>query len=214
MKAFLNSFVVMIGLMIHSFMLKSGLLRMVDFEDIAGIDGEDNMAGVQRKAYFCPIDDISALPGYKTAASTLAEYAEIEGDFTLVAGKNFWEITIEPSTGKIEDQAIEGEGNNSCESTYEFFIPGNRATHLGFIRKVLNTKGVWIVPEADGNYRVLGIKPGVPAITRSSTTTATNSEGSKGTTFTVKSIQNGPAPIYDGTLTLDNSESLSVSVEA
>jgi len=187
-------------------------LYFVDFEDISGLDGKDNMAGVQRKAYFCPIDDIETMPAYKTTPSSLAEYAEITGDFTMVSGKNFWEITIEPATGKVEDAAIEGEGNNSMESTYEFLIPGNRAQHLGFIRKVLNTKGVWIVPEADGNHRVLGIKPGVPAITRANTTTGVNSEGTKGATFTVKSIQNGPAPLYNGSLTLDGSESLSINI--
>jgi len=212
MKNFLYSVALTMFLMLHNWMISQGLIKCVDFEDISPIDGEDNMGGVQRQAYFCPIDDISELPGYKSTPATLAEYAEVEGDFTMAAGKNFWEITIEEKTGKVDDAAIEGEGNNSVESTFEFFLPGNRAQHLGFIRKVLNTKGVWIVPEADGNYRILGIKPGVPAITTTSGTTGTNSDGSKGTTFTVKSVQNGPAPIYDGSIVLDNSASMSVSV--
>lgn len=201
----------MIGMALHNFMVSQKLILFVDFEDVAGIDGEDNMGGVQRKAYFCPIDDITTLPSYKSTPATLAEYAEVEGDFAMVAGKNFWEIIFEEKTGKVDDAAIEGDGNNSMESTFEFFLPGSRSQHLGLLRKILNTKGVWIVPEADGNHRILGIKPGVPAMVDGNVTTGTNSEGTKGITFTVKSIQNGPAPVYDGSLVLDNSESLSIN---
>ncbi len=171
------------------------------FADLDFTDGEDNMAGTQLIAYYIPVDDLQTIPGYKAAPATLADYATINTDFVCKAGKNFLKLYASPDTGKVDDNKIEGKDNNSFESIYEFFFPKNDAASLGFQRMAPTTKFVVIVLEADGNKRVLGIKAGVPATIQSiAGTTGTQSAGEKGATFQIKSIQNGPAPLYKGTI--------------
>ncbi len=175
----------------------------ISFGDLDFEDGIDNMAGTQLLAYYIPIDDIALLPGYKASPAALGDYATIDTVITCKTGKNFLKLYAAPDSGKIDDTKIEGKDSNSFESVYEFFFPKNDAASLGFQRVAGTTKFLVIVLEADGNQRILGIKPGVPATLSSvAATSGTQSTGDKGATMQFKSIQNGPAPIYTGEIPL------------
>jgi hypothetical protein len=176
---------------------------MPTFADLDFEDGQDNMAGTQLLAYYIPAGDIETLPGYKDPPSALGDYATVDTDFVCKTGKNFLSLYASPDTGKIDDNKIEGKDTNAYESIYEFFFPKNDAASLGFQRIAPTSKFVVIVLEADGNKRILGIKPGVPAIIASVAGSSGNqSGGEKGATFQFKSHQNGPAPIYTGAIPL------------
>ena len=177
------------------------------FVDLDFEDGQDNMAGTQLLAYYIPITDIETLPGYKATPTLLGDYAIIDTAFVCKTGKKFLKLYASPDTGKIDDNKIEGKDSNSYESIYEFFFPKNDASSLGFQRIAPTTKFVVIVLEADGNKRILGIKPGVPAVVSSvAASSGNNSGGEKGATFQFKSIQNGPAPIYTSAIPLEPAE--------
>jgi len=169
----------------------------VTFADLEFTDGEDNAAGTQLLAYYILAEDIATLPGYKTDPSNLADYATIDQAFVCKAGKKFNKLYATPDSGKIDDNKIEGKDSNAYESIYEYFFPKNDKSILGFMRLSGTGKFIVIVLEADGNKRVLGIKPGVPAILASvAATSGNNSGGDKGATFQFKSWQNGAAPVY------------------
>lgn len=176
----------------------------VSFGDLNFEDGQDNMAGTQLIAYYIPISEVETLPGYVANPAALGDYATIDTDIIPKVGSKFLELYASPDSGKIDDNKIEGKDSNSYESIYEFFFPKNDAASLGFQRLAGTTKFLVIVPEADGNNRILGIKPGVPAILASvAGSSGNNSGGEKGATFQFKSWQNGPAPIYTGAITLE-----------
>lgn len=186
-----------------SFGITLAMAPPVGFGDLDFEDGTDNMAGTQLLAYYIPVTDLESIPGYKASPAALGDYATIDTAFVPKTGKNFLKLYASPDTGKIDDKKIEGKDHNSYESIYEFFFPKNDAASLGFQRIAGTTKFVVIVLEADGNKRVLGIKPGVPATLKDvSATTGTVSSGEKGATFQFSSIQNGPAPIYDAEIPL------------
>lgn len=173
------------------------------FADLEFDDGQDNMAGTQLIAYYTPIQDVQTLPGYKASPAALGDYATVDTAVVFKTGKCFKKLYASPDTGKIDDNKIEGKDSNSFESIYEFFFPKNDAPSLGFQRIAPTTKFLFVIPEADGNNRMLGIKPGVPATVASiAGTTGTQSTGEKGATFQIKSIQNGPAPIYAADISL------------
>jgi len=184
----------------------------VSFGDLDFIDGVDNMAGTQLIAYYIPIDDVETLPGYKADPALLGDYATVDTAIVCKSGKNFLKLYASPDSGKIDDTKIEGKDSNSFESVYDFFFPKNDAASLGFQRLAGTTKFLIIVPEADGNNRLMGIKPGVPAILASvAATSGTQSTGEKGATMQFKSIQNGPAPIYTAEIPLTPAGSSSSS---
>jgi len=173
------------------------------FADLDFEDGQDNMAGTQLLAYYIPIADVETLPGYKAAPALLGDYATIDTAIVCKTGKNFLKLYASPDSGKIDDNKIEGKDSNSYESIYEFFFPKNDAAALGFMRISPTAKFLVIVLEADGNKRLMGIKPGVPATVASvAATTGNQSAGEKGATFQFKSIQNGAAPIYTAEIPL------------
>jgi len=175
----------------------------ISFGDLDFEDGQDNMAGTQLLAYYIPIDDIETLPGYMANPAALGDYATIDQPIVCKTGKNFLKLYVSPDSGKVEDNKIEGKDSNSFKSVYEFFFPKNDSASLGFQRLAGTTKFLVIVLEADGNQRILGIKPGVPAtLSNVAGTTSTTSTGEKGATMQFESIQNGPAPIYTGEIPL------------
>lgn len=175
----------------------------VAYTDLDFEDGQDNMAGTQLLAYYIPMEDIETLPGYVASPAALGDYATIDTAIICKTGKNMLKLYASPDSGKVDDNKIEGKDSNSFESIYEFFFPKNDAASLGFQRTSGTSKFLVIVLEADGNKRLLGIKPGVPAIVASvAGSTGNQSAGEKGATFQFKSIQNGPAPIYTAEIPL------------
>lgn len=182
----------------------------MDYTDLNITQGEDNMAGVPVVAWALPYDEVFFIPGYKPNPLALSEYSMLEGDVVPMPYKTFYKIYATSNTGKIDDNKIEGN-TGSYESIYEFFFPKNDANALGFMR-LSGSKFVFIVQESDGNFRIMGVSKGKPAVIKSvAGSSGTLSSGDKGATFQVRSVQNGPAPIYGGLFNLDrDSEDLSL----
>ncbi|MFK5893740.1 MAG: hypothetical protein QM504_11020 [Pseudomonadota bacterium] len=175
----------------------------IGYADLDFEDGQDNMAGTQLLAYYIPIADVETLPGYVANPAALGDYGTVDTAIICKTGKNFLKLYASPDSGKIDDNKIEGKDANSFESIYEFFFPKNDAASIGFQRVSGTGKFLVIVLEADGNKRLMGIKPGVPAIVASvAASSGTQSSGEKGATFQFKSLQNGPAPIYTAEIPL------------
>ena len=182
----------------------------VGFGDLLHADGSDNIGGTQMIAYYAPIDDVLTLPGYKTAPSAMGDYATIDTDIVMKPGKKMLKLYATMDTGKVDDKKIEGKDNNAFESTYDFSFPKINAEALGFSRIAAATKCLVLVPEIEGNVRVLGILPGAPAIISDITiTTGMVSTSDKSAKFQFKSWQYGPAPVYTGSIPLVEAEASS-----
>lgn len=174
---------------------------MADLSDLIFDDAQDNMGGTQLIAYYALAEDIATLPGTKAAPATMGDHAIIDQDIVMKPGASFKKLYASPDSGKVDDNKVDGKDVNTYESIYEFFFPKNDTPALGFMRLGGTSRYVVLVPEADGNVRMLGSKPGVPATLISvAATSGTNSTGDKGATFQFKSFQNGPAPVYQGTM--------------
>lgn len=182
----------------------------MDFTDLNITQGEDNMPGVPVVAWALSFDEVFYIPPYKPNPLNFADYSILDGDVVPMPYKTFYKIYATSNTGKIDDNKIEGN-TGSYESIYEFFFPKNDANALGFMR-LSGSKFVFIVQESDGNLRIMGISPGKPAVIKSvAGSSGTLSSGDKGAIFQVRSVQNGPAPIYNGLFNLDrDSEDLSL----
>lgn len=171
----------------------------------------DNMPGTPIVAWAIPYDQIHLLPLFKPVPTAMDEYQIIYNDIIPRPYCTFYKIYATSDTGKVEDNKIQGKESGSTESIYEFYFPKNDSNALGFMR-MSAAKWVFVPEESDGNMRILGIQPGMPATIKSiSASSGTLGSGDKGATFQVRSIQNGPAPIYQGKLNLDR-DSLDLSL--
>ncbi|MFK5893743.1 MAG: hypothetical protein QM504_11035 [Pseudomonadota bacterium] len=173
------------------------------YTDLEIIPGQDNMAGTPIVAWAIPFSDIYQMPEYKPNPLLFDDYAIIYDDIIPRAYKTFYKIYATSDTGKIDDNKITSKESGSYESIYEFYFPKNDKNALGFMR-LSASKWIFIVQESDGNQRIMGIQQGLPAtITNITATSGTLKSGDKGATFKVRSLQNGPAPIYKGKFNLD-----------
>jgi hypothetical protein len=179
------------------------------YSDLSYKPQTDNTPGTTITAWAIPFDDIYIVPGYPLDPIYMDEMQIIYDDFIPHAYKTFYKIYATSDTGKVDDNKLTGE-TAAYESLYEFYFPKNDNNALGFMR-LSAAKWVFIIKQNDGNLRVMGIQPGSPAIIKNvAATSGTRGSGDKGATFVVRSIQNGPAPLYQGKFNLDrNSDDLS-----
>jgi len=179
------------------------------FGDLDFDDGEDNQAGTQLLAYYALASDVTQLPSYSESESIMDDLGQIVGSFTMKNNAVFKPLYASPASGKIDDNTIEGADQNGTESTYEFIYPKMSPKAIGFSRMARTSKFIVVVLDNNGQKRVLGSKKGLPATLASVTgTTDVTSGGAPGQTFQFKSFQNGPAPVFTGSIPLDDSESV------
>ncbi len=179
------------------------------FGDLAFNDGEDNQAGTQLLGYYALASEVKQSPSYSESPTTMGDYGKITGNYTMNGTAVFKPLYASPNSGKIDDTAIEGADQNGHESTYDFVYPKSDPTSIGFARLAGTAKFIVIVLDNNGQKRVLGSKKGLPATLASlSGTSDVTSGGAPGQTYQFKSFQNGPAPVYTGSIPLADSESV------
>jgi len=172
------------------------------YSDLEIQPGIDNMAGTPIVAWAIPYSNVYIVPDYKANPDS-DEIQVLFDDIIPKPYKTFQKIYATSNTGKVDDNRITSKESASYESIYEFFFPKNDKESLGFMR-LSAAKWVFIVKESDGNLRILGVQKGLPATINSvAASSDTISSGDKGATNTVRSFQNGPAPIYKGKFNID-----------
>lgn len=183
--------------------LSLALVPPLSFGDLIINDGEDNMGGTQLIAYYALESEVRTLPAMAANPDSLEEYGTVAGSFVMIGDAVFKKLYASPNTGKIDDAKVDGNDSNGYESTYEFFFPSTSAQSIGFQRISGTSKYIVVVVENNGQKRIIGSKPGCPAVLSSAaSTTDVTSGGAHGTTFSFKSYQNGPAPAFTGLVPL------------
>jgi len=179
------------------------------FEDILWPQGQQNMAGLVGGIFFIPKEDLGALPALAQAGDLV-----LAADLLPAQTKEFIEIYHTPETGKIDQNTIGEIDGMANENVLEFFVPGNSEAVSKFKRLVINTSGVWIAKDTDGNYRILGVSVLDPAgtvlsseldakVSAASGTTGQGRGDRRGTTFTVTFKAPHDPLFYTGVVTLD-----------
>ena len=175
------------------------LVPPLSFGDLVIAEGDDNMGGTQLIAYYALESEVTTLPAMVDSPATMEDYGQVTGTFVMNGTAKFKKLYASPNTGKVDDAKIEGNDANGFESSYEFFFPTTSAKSLGFQRVAATSKFIVVVVENNGQKRILGSKKGMPALLAGvSNSTDVSSGGSHGATFTFKSYQNGPAPVFNG----------------
>lgn len=166
-------------------------------------DGADNTSGIAQKIYVAKLSDIETLPkpvvdDSASDSGTVDQLVTISSDIVMKAGKSFKELYVTLETGKVDD-AVQGElDGKSFRSSISFFHPGTSAEQLGFAQYVKNGNFVVLVPELDGNVRVIGHEAYPAKIENIAITTGGATTERKGGTYTAYSVRKGPAPIFTG----------------
>jgi hypothetical protein len=176
--------------------------RAIDLADILHVSGSDNTAGVQQKVMFAKLEDIDILPqpdvDDSAGSGALDGLVTISQNIRMKPYKKFNELYVTLETGKIDSNSQGELDGMSFKNVLDFFHPGSSAQILGFAQWAKNSDLIFLVPESDGQVRILGHK-GYPAkMTKAQVTTGAKGADRKGNGFTFESTRKGPAPIFKG----------------
>lgn len=173
---------------------------MVDFSDLYYTDGQNNAPGTKKVGYLIPVADIDTFPGLPEAPATLEELVTIASNIVMDTDKYAIAVEGTEADGEVKDTGVGAEDNSAFESTFEFYISGTKPAALATIKKIKNTHCVFIPIEFNGQRRLLGTKDNPVMVDTVEATSGKQGDDKKGIQVIVKSYQDGPAPVYTGSI--------------
>lgn len=190
----------------------------MNIQDLLWADGNDNTAGIQQAVYYAPLDDIATLPepqvDVSNASGEFEQLVTISDNIIMKSGKVFRKMYVTLKNGSLKCETVGELDGKSYKNTLEFFHPGSKPQVLGFSQWAKNSSLIFLIPEADGQVRILGHK-GYPAkLVNAPHDTGTKPEDTKGFKFSFESYRKGPAPVFTGQVQLQGSASGAVDANA
>jgi hypothetical protein len=174
----------------------------MDYVNLDGLNGKDNMGGLEVDLLLAPESWFTEIKGYKT--TTLAgDSVTIDGAHTFPVGKGFVKMYTTLDTGKLMAEGVGERDGRGKKINVEVFHPGTAKEAAEFDRQAKNDRFIGLVRDPNlpaGTYIQVGIK-GLPAEIVGKYDSATLSSGRKGFTFTMEAYANG-LTFYEGTVTL------------
>ncbi|MNH19739.1 hypothetical protein D3C79_794850 [compost metagenome] len=102
----------------------------------------------------------------------------------------------------VKSEAVGERDGKSFKVTLKFTHPTNRAEILAFQRLTANRNMVFLVPETDGNVRIVGSKEFPAKLNSGSSDTGETIESLKHAAFEFSCNSRTPAPIYTAAVPL------------
>lgn len=173
----------------------------MDTIDLVHKAGSDNTPGIAQKVFYTPMANVVTLPKPKVddSASDTGSFADlvtIVDDIVVKEPLNYIYVTLEDGELKHEGQ---GETDSmSFKNTLEFAHPGTKPEQLGFAQWCKNNDLLFLVPEQDGQLRVLGTRNYPAKLASAPGSTGKKSTDGRKTTFSFHSSRKGPAPVFTG----------------
>ena len=185
------------------------LCMAITIFDTTHTDGSDNTPGVQRVILFARLSDIATLPvpilDDSTGSGSFSDLVTITGNIIMLPNKNFYQLYCTLETAKLDCKA---QGSLDCMSylnELSLFHPGQSAQLLGLLTWAKNSDLIILVPESDGQFRLLG-RAGYPAkLSAGDSTTGATGTDKRGATATFKSIDKRPCAIFTGKVAVSGS---------
>ncbi len=133
---------------------------MINLEEInKNLPNGANMGGITQTIYAAYWDDVAGWPTEPEivdGTTTLEESAALVGDISFNTGKCFYPIYVTDDTGELQLESVGEKDGKSWKYNLSFFHPGLQKKCLGFINAAKNENMVFLVPDNNGNYFLLG----------------------------------------------------------
>lgn len=132
----------------------------IEFEDInKNLPDGQNMGGIPQVVYFATHTDVLSWPTIPTAETegiTLEKMGELVGDVKMKTGKKMHSFYVTDDEGKLDVEGVGEKDGKSFVMKLRIYNPGLQSKLLGFINLSKNENMVFLVPDNNGNYFLLG----------------------------------------------------------
>lgn len=170
------------------------------YESLQFCQGQKVIPGIRNHVFAIAKRDIvkwPELPDVSTESVDLAKLGTYTGDFTLVAEKKWLKIDLAMNKGNVECETQGDRPSRTFLNKLTASYPGTSAQATGFCRLAVDDDMVFLVPQRDGQYRVLGnemfetdVKPAL--------STGEGIDTAGGTNIEINVTDICPAPFYTG----------------
>lgn len=116
----------------------------------------ENMAGIAQTIYYGLHADVLNWPAKPQNPLTLDAAGKLTGNIEFKPGKCMFKTYLTDDTGEIQFEPVGPKDGKSFVVHLRFFHPGLKSKILGFMNAVKNENMVFIVPDNNGQYFILG----------------------------------------------------------
>lgn len=134
---------------------------ITDFTDIEKkLPNGQNMGGIPQVVYYALHKDVAVWPNRPVSnqALSLEQMGELVGEIEMKAGKVFRKFYVTDDEGKLDVEGIGEKDGKSFLMKLRIFTPGLNSKAMGFLNLIKNDNLVFIVPDNNGSYFLLGDK--------------------------------------------------------
>lgn len=175
------------------------------YEDLEKCPGQKKLPGIRDYVYGVSKRDIITYPKINAEPSTLADCVKTTGDFGLAADKVWNKIGIVKDDGQLQVESQGTDGARTFKVTLNFAIPGTEEEASGFIDQANNDEMIFLAPQRNGKFRLVGSEDFTPELTLKQDTGKAATDAN---TTSVEAVTTDlhPAPFYTGKILTTNGQ--------
>lgn len=168
------------------------------YDNLPFCKGSKSLPGVRNHIFGIPKRDVVTYPiAGGDAAASLDKVAVYAGNFVLAADKFWHKMAITPNAGEIKSENQGAYGSKTFKNTVTVNLPGTEEKATGYIAETNNDEMLYLVPQRNGKYRLIGSEAFTPELKLSQDTGKASTDANQ-TTIEMSCDDEFPAPFYQG----------------
>lgn len=168
------------------------------YADIDFCQGKKSLPGIRSYVYGASKRDIVTWPKIdRSTKETLDTINVYEGDFVMAADKKWHKIALVPNEGQLQIESQGTFGSKTFKVTATMNMPGTEEEVSGYIAEANNDEMVYLVPQRNGKFRVVGSEAFSSELSLAQDTGKAATDSNM-TTVTAEATDEYPAPFYVG----------------
>jgi len=167
------------------------------YADVKFCRGKKSNPGTRSHFYMLKKSNVLDWPAVNANAASLAEVSTLVGDFTLAADKKWVRIDLVPNQNEVNSEQVGQWGSYMFKNTYNALVPGTEEEATGLAAELNNDNCIFLVPQRNGKYRLLGNEM-FDCVVKPSLASGKTSDDTNATTLAIEVEDDIPAPFYAG----------------
>ena len=178
------------------------------YESLVHCKGATVLPGLRPHIFYIPKRNIVTFPtppNTVPSGGTMGALATISEDFVLAADAKWKKIDIVSNASNVNAESQGEAPSKTFNNTGVFKYPGNNAEAAAFCRQANADDLVYLWPQRDGQYRVLG-NPMFETNTTPAQESGSAETDASGTTINVAVTDTMPSPFYTGKIETEDGD--------
>lgn len=178
------------------------------YDSLKHCKGTTVLPGLRPHVFYIPKSDIVSWPTRTKVAdqgATMKKLGQLTGDFVLAADKKWRKIDLVTPQSNVSSESQGEKPSKTFNNQASFRYPGLNADAVGFCRQANADDLVFLWPQRDGQYRVLGNESFETNVTPAQESGSSETDQA-GTTINVAVTDEMPSPYYLGKIEAEDGD--------